>query len=137
MPDGTKRPTAYACRTLNPAKRLSCVFGVTKLYSHKFDQKFSLITDNKPFLSLLSAHKPTSLQASAKIRRWSMALFMYEYELKFRSTMAHGNANVLSRLALTDTVPDDRTPPELVLLVKHFNSSPITAAHIKEATIVC
>ena len=59
---------------------------------------------------------------------------MYEYELKLRSTTVHGNADALSNLPLTDTIPDDRTPPELVLLVEHLNSSPIAAVHIKEAT---
>ncbi|XP_064387325.1 uncharacterized protein K02A2.6-like [Halichondria panicea] len=143
MPDGTERPIAYASRTLNSAERnysqlekegLSCVFGVKKFYAYLFGQKFTLITDHKPLLSLLSGQKPTSLQASARIRRWSLALSMYEYELKFRNTTAHGNADALSRLPLTDTVPDDRTPPELVLLLEHLDSSPITAAHIKEAT---
>ena len=143
MPDGTERPIAYASRTLNSAERnysqlekegLSCVFGVKKFYAYLFGRKFTLITDHKPLLSLLSGQKPTSLQASARIRRWSLALSMYEYELKFRNTTAHGNADALSRLPLTDTVPDDRTPPELVLLLEHLDSSPITAAHIKEAT---
>ena len=59
---------------------------------------------------------------------------MYEYDLKFRNTTAHGNADALSRLPLTDTVADDNTPPELVLLVDHLNSSPITADQIKQAT---
>ena len=130
-------------RTLNSAERnysqiekegLSCVFGVKKFNAYLFGRRFTLITDHKPLLSLLSGQKPTSLQASARIRRWSLALSMFEYDLKFRNTTAHGNADALSRLPLTDTVPDDKTPPELVLLVDHLNSSPITADQIKEAT---
>ena len=143
MPDGTEKPIAYASRTLNSAERnysqiekegLSCVFGVKKFYAYLFGRRFTLITDHKPLLSLLSGQKPTSLQASARIRRWSLALSMFEYDLKFRNTTAHGNADALSRLPLTDTVPDDKTPPELVLLVDHLNSSPITADQIKETT---
>ena len=141
MPDGTERPIAYASRTLNSAERnysqlekegLSCVFGVKKFYAYLFGRKFTLITDHKPLLSLLSGQKPTSLQASARIRRWSLALSMYEYELKFRNTTAHGNADALSRLPLTDTVPDDRTPPELVLLLEHLDSSHRSRLHISK-----
>ena len=92
MPDGTERPIAYASRTLNPAERnysqiekegLSCVFGIKRFYSYLFGHRFTLITDHKPLLSLLSCQKPTSAQASARIRRWSLYLSMFEYAIKF------------------------------------------------------
>ena len=143
MPDGTEKPIAYASRTLNAAERnysqiekegLSCVFGVKKFYAYLFGRKFTLITDHRPLLSLLSGQKPTSVQASARIRRWSLALSMFEYNLQFRNTTAHANADALSRLPLKDTAPIVNSPPEIVLLVDHLNSSPITADQIKEAT---
>ena len=96
MPDGTERPIAYASRTLNPAERnysqlekegLSCVFGVKKFYAYLFGRKFTLITDHKPLLSLLSGQKPTSLQASARIRRWSLALSMYDVRVRAEVSM--------------------------------------------------
>ena len=59
---------------------------------------------------------------------------MFEYVLKFRNTTAHANANALSRLPLSDTIPEGGIPPELVLLVDHLNSSPVTADQIREAT---
>ena len=143
MPDGTEKPIAYASRTLNSAERnysqiekegLSCVFGVKKFYAYLFGRKFTLITDHRPLLSLLSGQKPTSVQASARIRRWSLALSMFEYNFQFRNTTAHANADALSRLPLKDTTPIVKSPPEIVLLVDHLNSSPITADQIKEAT---
>ena len=87
MPDGTERPIAYASRTLNPAEHnysqiekegLSCVFGIKRFYSYLFGHRFTLIADHKPLLSLLSCQKPTSAQASARIRRWSLYLSMFE-----------------------------------------------------------
>ena len=141
MPDGSEKPIAYTSRTLNAAvnysqiekEGLSCVFGVKKFYPYLFGRKFTLITDHRPLLSLLNGQKPRSVHASARIGRWSLALSMFEYNLQFRNTTAHSNADALSRLPL-ETAPMMDTPPELVLLVDHLNSSPITADQIKEAT---
>ena len=143
MSDGTDRPIAYASRTLNSSEcnysqiekeGLACIFGVKKFYSYLFGRRFTIITDHKPLLSLLSCQRPTSLQASARIRRWSLYLSMFEYELKFRKTEEHANADALSRLPLTDVSPAGQEPPELVLLVDHLNNSPVTAEQIKGAT---
>ena len=56
------------------------------------------------------------------------------YDLKFRRTKEHANADALSRLSLTDTTPESKTPPELVLLIDHLNDSPVSAEQIKKAT---
>ena len=143
MPNGTERPIAYASRTLNCSERnywqiekegLSIIFGVKKFYSYLFGRRFTIITDHKPLLSLLSCQKPTSVQASARVRRWSLHLSMFEYDLKFRKTQDHANADALSRLPLKETTPEKANPPELVLLVDHLKDSPVTAEQIKKAT---
>ena len=59
---------------------------------------------------------------------------MFEYELKFRKTEEHANADALSRLPLTDVSPAGQEAPELVLLVDHLNNSPVTAEQMKGAT---
>ena len=105
-----------------------------KFYSYLFSQRFTLITNHRPLLSLLNGQKPTSVHASARIRCWSLALSTFKYNLQFRNTTAHSNADALSHLPLKDTAPMTDTPPELVLLVDHLDSSPITANQIKEAT---
>ncbi len=108
-PDGTEKPIGYASRTLNRAEKnysqlekegLSLVFGIKKFYPYVFGRPFELVTDHKPLLGLLGEARSTSPQASARIRRWSMYLSMFEYVLKFRKTDAHANADALSRLPL-------------------------------------
>ena len=37
-------------------------------HSYLFGHPFDLITDHKPLLALLNEHKPTSPQASARVR---------------------------------------------------------------------
>ena len=143
MPDGSEKPIGYASRTLNSAERnysqlekegLSCIFGIKKFYSYLLGHSFTLITDHKPLLGLLSETKPTSQQASARIRRWSLYLSMFEYTLCFRNTTAHANADALSRLPLRVEPAVSKTPPELVLLAEHLSSSPVTADQIRSHT---
>ena len=89
-----------------------------------------LITNHKLLLALLNEHKPTSLQASARIHRWSLFLSAYEYTMKFRCTTEHGNADALSRVSLRDTSAQTDIPTELVLLKERLAYSPVTAKHI-------
>ena len=109
-------------------------FGVKKFYPYLFSRHFTLITDHKPLLSLLSCQRKRSSQASARIQRWSLYLSMFEYELQFRNTLAHVDAGGLSRLPLSDTAPAPADLPEPVLLTTHLNDSPVTADQIKATT---
>ena len=72
-----------------------------------------------------------SPQASARIRRWSLYLSMFEYTLKFRNTTAYANADALSRLPLPEVPTVTQTPPELVLLADHLANSPVSACQIR------
>ena len=56
-----------------------------------FGHCFELVTDHKPLLALLHEHKPTSAQASARIRRWSLLLSANEYKISFRKTEDHAH----------------------------------------------
>ena len=143
LPDGSEKPIGYASRTLNSAERnysqlekegLSCVFGIKRFYAYLFGHPFTLITDHKPLLGLLGEHKPTSPHASARVRRWSLYLSMFEYTLTFRNTTAHANADALSRLPLPVEPANSKQPPELVLLSDHLSNSPVTADQIRSAS---
>ena len=143
LPDGSERPVGYVSRTLNDAERnyaqlekegLALVFGVKKFYSYLFGHSFTLITDHKPLLGLLSECRSTSPQASARVKRWSLYLSMFEYTLVFRNTTAHANADALSRLPLPEKPEENLQPAELVLLTTHLENSPVSSAQIAEAT---
>ena len=140
MPDGTERPIGYASRSLASGERnysqlenegLARIFGIKRFHSYLFGHHFEVVTD---LLALLSEHRSTSPQASARIRRWSLFLSAYEYTLKFRNTTAHKNADALSRLPLYSEEPASQPPPELVLLMDHLSESPVTHQHIKTWT---
>ena len=101
-PDGSERPICYASRKLAPAERnysqlekegLACIFGVKRFHSYLYGRSLDLVTDHKPLLALMGEHRPTSPQASARVKRWSLLLSAYEYKLVFRSTQFHQNAD--------------------------------------------
>ena len=63
-------------------------------YDYLFGRLFEFITDHKPLLGLLKEDRPTSPQASTRIKRWSLFLSSYEYTLSFQKTGAHANKSV-------------------------------------------
>ena len=142
-PDGSERPIGYASHSLTKAEKnysqiekegLACIFGVNKFRSYLLGHSFELITDHKSLITLFHQHKPTSSQASARIRRWSLQLAAYEYTITFRGTKLHSNADALSRLLLPNTTAEVPMEPELVLLLQHLGESPVTVNDIRKWT---
>ena len=138
-----RMPNGYVSRLLSKAERnypqlekeaLACIFGVKRFHSYLFGHHFHLITDHKPLLALLNEHPLTSLQASARIRRWSLFRSSHEYSLFFRDTQSHSNANALSRLPLSIAPEEEDPPPEVILLMKHLAESPVTSRDIRVGT---
>ena len=58
-------------------------FRVQHFHSFLFGHHFELATDHQPLLALFHKHHPTSAQASAYIKRWSLLLSAYEYKIPF------------------------------------------------------
>ena len=101
FPDGSEKPIAFVSRTLTSGEKnypqiekeaLSLVFGVKKSHQYLYGRKFSLITDpNKGIPSL----------AAARMQRWALLLSAYTYDISYRPTKLHANADALSRLPLS------------------------------------
>ena len=86
----------------------------TRLYAEFFGEKF-----NVPVL------------AASRLVRWSIFLGSYDYDIDFRSTTDHANADMLSRLPLPDTCPPSNFN---MLYVSQINQIPIDASSIREET---
>ena len=117
-PSGEERPCAYASRTLSKSERnyaqiekeaLSIVFGIKKFHQYLYGRKFTLVTDHKPLLSLLGPQGGIATLAAARMQRWVLLLSGYQYDIQYRSTTKHANADCLSRLP----VAIEATQPEI------------------------
>ena len=137
-PDGSEQPIAFASRTLTSAERnyaqiekeaLSVVFGVKKFHQYLFGRKFSLVTDHKP-------KKAIPPLAAARIQRWSVILSAYNYDISFRSTKLHANADALSRLPLSPTTEAGTYTDRVcsVFNVGQMEALPVTSSQLAKAT---
>ena len=143
LENGEERPIAFASRTLQPSERnyaqveeeaLSLVFGVCKFHSYLYGRKFTLVTDHKPLTTILGPKNGVPPIAAARLQRWALKLAAYSYDIEFRSTDKHANADGLSRLPLHHVEPLGYTSEPSVFNLQQIGSLPVTAAKLAAAT---
>ena len=119
MPDNTERPIAFASRTLLPSEQkysqvekeaLSLIFGAMKFHVYLYGRKFTLVTYHCPLLTILGPNKGIPPMVAARLQRWAIKLSAYTYDIEFRRTTEHSNADGLSRLPLNQVTVDDHSP---------------------------
>lgn len=141
MPSGEERPIAFASRTLSKAESnyaqiereaLSIVFGVKKFHQYLFGRKFTLLTDHRPLTSIFGPHTGIPSMAASRMQRWSLLLSAHQYEIKYRKSDQHQNADGLSRLPLP-VKHSEHTNGE-ILYFKDVTVSPVTSVHVKKHT---
>lgn len=102
-------PVAFGSRTLSNAERnyaqvekeaLAIVFGIKKFHQYIYGWKFLLVTDHKPLTTIFSPKASLPALTAARLQRWAITLSAYHYDIEFRPTAKHANADSLSRLPL-------------------------------------
>ncbi len=102
--DGNEQPIGYVSRTLTAAERnyaqmeregLACIYGIKTFHSYLFGRSFMLYTDNLALKTLFNEKQLTPQSSSGRIQRWALTLSSYEYQIVFRPTYKHSNANVI------------------------------------------
>ena len=99
-----------------------------------FGRKFVIHSDHKPLQHLFSEKKPIPILASARIQGWALTLGAYDYSIVYHPGKTLKNADLLSRLPLSEAPRTVPIPGELVLLMETLQSSPISAAEIARWT---
>ena len=107
FPDGSERPLEYISRTLSPAERryaqidreaLAIIWAVKRFHIYLYGRHFSLVTDHKALTFIFGSNKCIPEMSASRITRWAIFLMNYDFEIKYRNTKDHGNADMLSRL---------------------------------------
>ena len=141
--NGCERPIAYASRTLSKAEQhyaqidkeaMALIFGVQRFHQYLYGRKFVLVTDHKPLLSIFGPKNAIPPLAAARLQRWAVLLSAYSYDVEFRRTERHANADSLSRLPLkspcSDIVQDEAT----IFSLCQVEYLPVTAEEIQKAS---
>ncbi|XP_048828016.1 uncharacterized protein K02A2.6-like [Brienomyrus brachyistius] len=140
MNDGSERPIAFASRMLTKTEQnysqiekeaLGLVFGVMKFHEYLYGRKFLLVTDHKPLLKILGPKTGVPTLAAARMQRWALILAAYTYEIQYKRSEQHGNADALSRLPVKPSMDVVSNP---VYRVAYLEELPITAREIAKET---
>jgi len=141
-PNGEERPIAFASRTLTDSEKnyaqvereaLSLIFGVTKFHIYIYGRKFTLVTDHQSLTTILGPKTNIPPIAAMRMQRWAAILAAYTYDIKYRRSGDHGNADAMSRLPQTC----HRIHCEQLNLfhTEHFGELPVTREHVKRETV--
>lgn len=105
--DGTERPIQFASQTLTTVQQkyaqmdkeaYSIIFGIKRFYYYLYGRKFILYTDNKPLLHILTPSKQLSMLTTTRMQHYALYLQNFQYEIKYKNTKLHSNADAMSRL---------------------------------------
>ena len=142
-PDGTERPIEYISRTLTAAEKnysqidkeaTAIVWAVKRFHLYLCGRKFKLITDNQPLVHIFNKNRRLSVMTAASLTRWSIFLMDYDYDICYRSTKAHGNADMLSRLPMPHTKQDEKEAEEDYVQSVDIENTGLTARMIESYT---
>ena len=71
---------------------LALVYVVKKFHKYLYGCQFTTVTDHKPLLSILSVKAAVPFIAAAR----GALLSAYQYEIEYKNSKAHANADCLS-----------------------------------------
>ena len=140
FPNGEERPVGFASRMLTSAETkyshldkeaLAIIYGVKKFHQYLHGRTFEIKTDHKPLTHIFSEHRGTPTMASARIQRWALTLGGYDYTIQYKEGKNMANADALSRLPLKTPDTQVPKPPELIHLVEHLNTTPLSWKQIR------
>lgn len=107
QPDGTERVLQYASQTLTDTQKkysqidkeaYGIIFAIKKFHQYLYGNKFLLVTDHQPLAQIFSPTKTLPMYSAMRMQHYALFLQGFNYEIKYRNTKEHLNADCLSRL---------------------------------------
>ena len=111
---------------------LSLIFGVRKFHQYLYGRSFTLITDHKPLTTILGPKTAVPTLAAARMQRWALILSAYNYDIRYRKSADHANADGMSRLPVQSDLGS--ASEEDVFQFSYVNELPVSSQNISEAT---
>ncbi|KAL5515638.1 hypothetical protein EMCRGX_G000833 [Ephydatia muelleri] len=147
--DGSRseRPISYASRTLSKVERnylqiekevLSIIFGLKKFHQYLYGRKFLLVTDHQPLVKIFGPKTGISSVVAGRLQRWALCLAGYQYDIVYKPTQKHGNADGLSRYPSTESEAIDGEEGGdriLALYGPQLAACPLTVKDIERGTM--
>lgn len=143
LPDGTERPMQFASQTLTETQQkyssidreaYAIIFGVRKFYQYLFGTHFTLVTDHKPLLQIFGPHKGLPIYSASRMQHYAMYLQAFNYEIRYKNTTSHANADALSRLILGKTTQHSALDETDLFNINQIQTLPLTVRGLAHAT---
>ena len=143
MDNGEERPVVFASRTLTKTEQnysqlekeaLALIFAVRKFHSYIYGRRFTLVTDHKPLVTIFGSKSDIPSLAAQRLQRWAIILSAHQYDIAYRSTHDHANADALSRLPVDSVADYAHHVDEAMYSISHVDDVPVTASEIAKAT---
>ena len=95
--------------------------------TYSYGRTFTLVTDHKPLTTTLGPKRGIPPLAAARLQRWALILAAYTYEIEYRPTGAHGNADGLSRLPLKPDCKEFASNAPAIFNFQQMEKLPVTS----------
>ena len=78
---------------------LAIIFGLKKFHQFLHGRKFCLVTDHKPVCAIFSPKKQLPIFTAQRLQSYAITLMANQFDIQYKPTKDHGNADGLSRLS--------------------------------------
>lgn len=142
-PDDSERPNQFASQTLNSTQQkytqvdkedYSLIFVVKKNFQYLYGRKFRLLTDNQTITKIFGEHRGLPVMSALRMQHYATFLQSFDYKIRFRRSADHANADVLSRIPLTQTCPENVIEESEAVELSYIKTLPLTANESMQAT---
>lgn len=147
-PDGSERPIVYIHKKLDKCQvnysqidkeALAIKWSVEKLQPYLIGREFTLVTDHQPLVHIFGPKRKKLPQLCAtRLLHYALFLQDFNFNIKYRRSEEHGNADFLSRLPQHSSELQQETTQEDevdIVQLHHISLLPTSSIQIAKDTL--